>query len=88
MSNLPPGITVGMLPGNSAEELAAEAFAADFDAALAELKVITTFVLSEEAEELLSRWTWDRIRSSYQAGFKDGAAEERYAAESAVSEGD
>lgn len=71
--NLPPGVSVRDLPGNSAAEADAEAF---WD------NVYDQF--PELPEELLARiaeWSWTKVSDAYAKGYAEGMKDNRLAAE-------
>ena len=54
-SNLPPGVTDGMLPGNRSDDIAYEKMCEDLSNILD--KVMLT--ISESAFDALAEWLWD-----------------------------
>lgn len=76
MSNLPPGVTDSMIPGNTPEDAAYEQFCEDLTTHLIAADVDTT---TQEFEVLAERLYIAR-RATYDAGYRDGAAEEKMSA--------
>src|SRR5262245_26989523 len=69
MSNLPPGVTTGMLPGNDAATGAFETFAEQLTDKLGHPPI------SDERFESLCDWLWERIEAAYRAGVADAHAD-------------
>jgi hypothetical protein len=71
MSNLPPGVTTGMLPGNTREDAIAEARMERIYEALDGLG------LTEDQIDAIAEKVNPLLVDAYQVGFSDGTAEEK-----------
>lgn len=72
MSNLPPGVTDSMIPGNSPADQAFDGFC----------ETLTTFLdktamvkLSDEAFEVLSMWIWEMLQRAQRDGYAAALAD-------------
>lgn len=68
MSNLPPGVTTNMIPGNRPEDIAAEAFQE-------ELGEVTGNLLPDDVFEKLCLWLDEKMGAAYSSGYEDGRFE-------------
>lgn len=79
LSNLPPGVTDNMIPGNRPEDQKQEAFLESFyefeEGARKEHGTGDAYV------EALAQWMWDGMGAAYQEGYNQGQHDEALARE-------
>ena len=71
MSNLPPGVTDSMIPGNRPEDLEAEAFEEAFAAKLKECEI---FLMDCQFEKLAAE-VWAMIGTAKREGYNEGCVD-------------
>lgn len=69
MSNLPPGCSVRDIPGNSKEDLEAEAV---YDAIYEELAKVK---MTDDEANALAEWIYDSLGDAYSKGYQEGMSD-------------
>jgi len=74
--DLPPGVTTSMLPGNTPEDEAFEAFLEEIYSHLP-----TGLSIDADGLDKFTDWLWDLLSNIYRDGYQQGMADERMAKE-------
>lgn len=74
--NLPPGVSTSMLPGNTPEELKAEAA---YDAIYDKFDEMSWSTMFVEDKEMLADWIYEQFGKAYNEGYQQGVSDEKEA---------